>query len=697
MQTATNEFKNNIKNGCPLYGSCKIVLADGTVLTPSKDDFFMDSSGFRIVRSVSSSSSFDIGTVTAAELDLKLINYDGHLNDYDFENARIENVNVNMEKSDGTIESIPKGIFYVDTQDFNGGIVTLVAYDKLADMDKPYSGNKSGTVKALITAIADKYGIVLSNSDFNNNDFYVSIPSDDTFEYTDREILSYLCQVTCNYAYIDVKGYLVIAWYYDTETYNVIDAQSFKNPSTDLVRAGDFADMENKDIISAGLFTDINRLQLIDTVFSTSNIAVSDVLITGIKVIDNDGNEYSAGEEGYVLTIESNPFINSNNAQEIANRVWQVAEYTRFRPMTVSILPNPLLDVGDCVYILIKDNYYETVITNISFAIGQFTDLAIGAESPSKNASYNSKVSAVTKKAINQSANKVSALSSQFANLITQSLGMFEIHETQADGSIITYLANKPTLAESFGGTVWRMALDIFTVTTNYQGSETVWENGFDSEGNLKANVLEVIGIRFDWAKGGTLALGGINNTNGSMDIFDAEGNKIGTWNKDGIFAENANLTGTMNINGGHINIETSSDTEDKIVLKHTQNGFENGIFISPSQLKIQRKYRDTTNSATVYRTGQFFSELETDDKSISRKTSVSPGSIAVIDNVNGSYANMDYEGNINASNNCSIGGKFSSNGCPAAMSGNAHSITFTWDGAHLHCIVDTTDVGIII
>lgn len=666
MQTATNEFKNNIKNGCPLYGSCKIVLADGTVLTPSKDDFFMDSSGFRIVRSVSSSSSFDIGTVTAAELDLKLINYDGHLNDYDFENAKIESVNVNMEKSDGTIESIPKGVFYVDTQDFNGGIVTLVAYDKLADMDKPYSGNKSGTVKALITAIADKYGIVLSNSDFNNSDFVVAIPSDDTFEYTDREILSYLCQVTCNYAYIDVKGYLVIAWYDDTETYNVIDAQSFKNPSTDLVSAGDFADMENKDIISAGLFTDINKLQLIDTVFSTSNIAVSDVLITGIKVIDNDGNEYSAGEEGYVLTIESNPFINSNNAQEIANRVWQVAEYTKFRPMTVSILPNPLLDVGDCVYILIKDNYYETVITNISFAIGQFTDLTIGAESPSKNASYNSKVSAVTKKAINQSANKVSALSSQFANLITQSLGMFEIHETQADGSIITYLANKPTLAESFGGTVWRMALDIFTVTSNYQGEATVWESGFDSQGNLKANVLEVVGITADWIKAGTI-----------------EGNVI---------AKN------LDMQGGSINIETSSDTDDRIMLKRSSpEGFNRGISISPKQLVMETEaWRSTTTISLVWN-GTVTSQITSSDSSIERRSVFSWGNVAVTDELNNTGVEIDASGKISATGDISAGGLVYSGGNPVAMSGNGHRVTFSWDGAHLHCIVDDTDVGVII
>lgn len=559
MQAATNEFKENIKNGYPLYGSCKITLNDGTILTPEKSDFLMDKQGFRIIRSCSSASSFDIGTVSAAEFDLKLINYDGHLDNYDFEGAKIEKVNVNMIKSDGTVESIPKGIFYVETQDFNGGIVTLTAYDKLADMDKPYTGDRSGTVQELVTAIATKYSLVLRNNNFNNHDLEVSL-SNNTMEYADREILGYLAQITCNYAYIDVNGYLVLAWYGDTEQHTIVDAGNFKAPSKDIISAGDVKDMATKDIISAGLFNEINNLHLIDTVFSTSSVGISDVLITGITVTDNENNEYNAGSKGYILKIENNPFVNTNNGQNIADRVWNVAQLTRFRPMRVSILPNPLLDIGDCIYVQIKDNYYETVVTNIDFAIGSYTELNIGAESPSKNASYTSQISAAVKKAINQSANQTSALSSQFANLITQSLGMYEIHDTQADGSVITYLTSKPTLAESIGGTVWRMALNIFTVTNNYQGEATVWESGFDSQGNLKANVLEVIGISFDWAKGGKLQLGNKNNADGEMKVYDANGKLIGSWNNNGVYLY-GNLM-TTKLANGEIVIKGTDDTQ---------------------------------------------------------------------------------------------------------------------------------------
>ena len=552
MQTATNEFKKNLKNGYPMYGSCRITLSDGTELALEKDDFLMDANGFSINKSCSGLNFFDIGDVSASELSLRIINYNGRLDECDFEGAKIDKVFVNMEMSDGTVESIPKGTFYVDTQDFNGGIVTLKAYDKIADMDKPYTGSKSGTALSLVSTIADKYGIILKSSEFNNSDYNVEIPTDSTYEYTDREILSYISQITCNYAQIDENGYLVLKWYANTIDRNIIDANSFSKPSEDIVSAGDFSEMSEKDILSAGTFVDVNNMIYVDTVFSSRNIGIADVIITGIKVKDTDDNEYMAGEDGYVLTIYANPLVNSNNAQEIANRVWQVAQYTRFRPMSFDTIQNPLLEIGDCVYVLINGNYYETLITNLTFSIGKFTSITVGAESPGKNASYNAPISTYVKKAINQSANKVSALSSQFAGLITQSLGMYEIHETQADGSTITYLANKPTLAESIGGTVWRMALDIFTVTTNYQGSETVWENGFDSEGNLKANVLEVVGIKFDWAKGGVLELGGSGNVNGKLVVMDKSGNVISSISKDGVNIKSG-MAGSWVIEDGYL------------------------------------------------------------------------------------------------------------------------------------------------
>lgn len=47
-------------------------------------------------------------------------------------------------------------------------------------------------------------------------------------------------------------------------------------------------------------------------------------------------------------------------------------------------------------------------------------------------------------------------------------------------------------------------------------------------------------------ALGKLLRLGGANNTNGKLQIFDSQGNAIGTWGKNGINAGKGTFSGTM-------------------------------------------------------------------------------------------------------------------------------------------------------
>lgn len=93
------------------------------------------------------------------------------------------------------------------------------------------------------------------------------------------------------------------------------------------------------------------------------------------------------------------------------------------------------------------------------------------------------------------------------------------------------YLHNKPTLEESM--TIWKMTADAFAVSTD--GGKT-WNAGLDSEGNAVVNVLSAIGIQFDWARGGVLSLGGDNNINGQINIFDKNNVLCGRIDNDGIY-----------------------------------------------------------------------------------------------------------------------------------------------------------------
>ena len=134
----------------------------------------------------------------------------------------------------------------------------------------------------------------------------------------------------------------------------------------------------------------------------------------------------------------------------------------------------------------------------------------------------------------------------QMSQLAANTLGFHETKIIQDDGSVIVYRHDKPKLSES--KIVYKSGIDGFFVTKNYTGkdSTTVWKAGFDSNGNAALNILSVIGIHWDWAYGGTLSLGGAGNGNGVLKVFDAKGNVVGLWYKDGLIAKAGKFSGDI-------------------------------------------------------------------------------------------------------------------------------------------------------
>lgn len=160
--------------------------------------------------------------------------------------------------------------------------------------------------------------------------------------------------------------------------------------------------------------------------------------------------------------------------------------------------------------------------------------------------------------------------------LAANSMGLYRESETQSDGSVIYYMSNRPIVKNEDGtcefeldSVVYKMTADGFFVS---EDGGITYTSGFDAEGNAVVNVLSAIGITFDWARGGTLSLGGDNNINGSIVVYDSENNVIGKFNKNGLWASNGYFEGDIvsknaYITGGQININTSNETYDAIQL----------------------------------------------------------------------------------------------------------------------------------
>lgn len=547
MITASTELKNKIFTSTTLLANVTITLTDNTVIT--LDNSGIMSGGLTIKQSQSSNSRFEVGTVNASSLTLQLVNFDNRYETTDFTDAQIV-VRIGAELSE-TTEYVNKGVYFVDKQTFSGGVVTLVAYDKIADFDSDYSGNLTGAAYQLLYNIATKYAIGINYSKMNNPNTVITIPSSDDTTYTDREIVSYICQITGNNAFMNNVGQLVIKWY-DVDKIDNFSFIAAHQEDEDKILAGVFEDMEDVVVcIEAGEFEDIgsgvaSNPLIVTTIFGIPTIGREDVVITGAKFSTMDGTEVLSGTDDYCIEVKDNPLATGNESTYAALLAGVVVGNT-FRTVTLKTVKNPLIESGDVAIIQYKNRLYATIFTNVEFKIGSNLSLVCGAETPGYNTAVKSSEAAkVYKKSVQKTESLIStydATMQALTNLMAMSFGVYKIEETLSDGSKIFYMASKPTLAESYGSSVWKMTANTFTVTDDYQGDNTQWRAGVDSQGNFVVNILSAIGINFDWARGGTLSLGGYNNTNGVLNVYDENNTQIGYWNNTGIHLNKGSIS----------------------------------------------------------------------------------------------------------------------------------------------------------
>lgn len=78
------------------------------------------------------------------------------------------------------------------------------------------------------------------------------------------------------------------------------------------------------------------------------------------------------------------------------------------------------------------------------------------------------------------------------------------------------------------------------------EGNNGLMQIAMTMDGQIVADFIKTGTMYADRIKGGTLNLGGLNNVNGILQIKNANGEVIGSWDKNGISATNCDLSGRM-------------------------------------------------------------------------------------------------------------------------------------------------------
>lgn len=519
-------------SGRKFRAKARIELADETVLNITDEDIMQ--SGITIEDCVSASNSFEIGSAIINELNITLFNLDGRFNEYNFEKAII-NIQIGLELPDSTIEWIPKGYFTVDEAVFGSSTIAITALDNMSKFDKPYTISTLQYPATLFNILQDACnccGVLLNTQTFLNSNYIVdSRPSDE--KTTFREVVSWIAQLSGNFARVNYNGTLDLFWY---------EYSKFENPSE---------------------YALIERIK-------SCEIAIDNITVTGVQIIPTNENEnpYPSGQNGYVITIEDNPLAQSG-IEGLAYSIGQKLNGFTFRPFKAESLANPAVESGDVAVIKdTKGNIYQSFISSISYTFGSFETYSADTETPNKKEStrYSASAKAVQAAKV-ETERQISVYDlsvQQMSNLMSNAMGIYETAEKQDDGSFIYYAHDKPTLSES--QIIWRKTREAFAVS--YDSGQT-W-HGMTAEGNIVAQILTTIGINADWINTGTLRVGGNLNQSGKIELYDVSNTLICLIDKDGITIRcKDGRTITLNAEEGFVGYDTDSSkmywaTEDE-------------------------------------------------------------------------------------------------------------------------------------
>lgn len=576
MINASNAFKKKLEAGEPVRMVVDITFPDGTKKNINKD-IMNGGNGFS---DCAESSSFPIGATVCKTLTLSINNDQEQWKNYNFYGAKIhaylklqtshaapESVSTLLDESynpilnstgdpiiatqaatKDIIETIDKGVYTVTTPEQYSDIINVTALDDMYKANKTYtSGLKlPQSLSNLVRDACKTVGIGM-NLTMSHGDIIIrSIPDSMTF----RQLFGYAAMVESANARIDYSGNLqFVKWDFgkmESDNAATVDADGFihfgdANPSIDtdgfVSLPGWTINAEGFLALTSGPGSDVQRLM---AYANPPALSSDDIVITGIKVTNGQSNDdtdtdYSGmyGEEGYVLELE-NELIDTDQLQTVANIIGEQIVGARFRNLEGDLVYNPLVEFGDMVYTYDRlGNKYLTPLTDVSGNVGGLTTVKTQADDPIRGSSdfYRNSTKAIVaaRRMVQKETSAREEAIRRLAETLSSSSGLYMTQEPQQDGSIIYYMHNKPTIAES--NIIWKLTAEAFAVSID--GGKT-YPYGFAVTGELITRLLYAEGINADYINAGTLI------------VRDKSGNAIFEADMD---------TGSVTLNGSYVTI----------------------------------------------------------------------------------------------------------------------------------------------
>lgn len=508
MINVSDAFKQKIQGGKKVWQEVEITFPDGTVKTV-KDEIMGENCAFS---DCAESSSFPIGCVVCKSMTLELDNSQDQWKNYYFYQAKVH-AYLKMQIDADTIEAIDKGTYTITAPEQYGETLNFTALDDMYKVNATYTSKLvlPQTIISLVRDACDTLNIPFGGTMQHGNLIISEIPENMTF----RQLFGWAAMLETANARLDNKGYLhFIKWDFSNvqEDCNaVVDADG-----NVIFKGGASIDSEsfisptgNWTIDSDGFLTLIESAtdasEKLKDFFTSPTVSSDDIIITGIK-LKNRENEAMYGSIGYVLELE-NELVADSSLDTVAAQIGDSIIGAKFRSMSGELAYNPLIEFGDMTYTYDRKwNRYITPLTDVSCSVNGKTTVKTQADDPirgqSKFQSESTKAIVEARRLVKKEQSAREKAVKKLEETLKNSSGLYETSVAQEDGSTITYLHDKPTLAESKN--VIKFTAEAIGVSND--GGKT-YPYGFFLTGDLIAKILYAHGINADYIDTGALTV----------------------------------------------------------------------------------------------------------------------------------------------------------------------------------------------
>lgn len=541
MINVSDTFKQKLADGEPVWEVVDITFPDGRTKTVQNEIMSSNNS----FSDCAESSSFPIGCVVCKSMTLELDNTSDQWKNYNFYMAKVhaylkmqtsvaslaatdklldENYDPILDQSGGAIlatkaatedrvETIDKGIYTITTPEQYGEILSFTALDDMYKTNATYISHLvlPQSIETLVRDACETLGIPSEVSMAHGNLIVSEIPENMTF----RQLFGWAAMLETANARLDSRGYLrFIRWDFSNtqEDYNaVVDADgnvTFKGGAS-IDSESFISPTGNWTIDSDGFLTLIESAadtsEKLKDFFESPTVSSDDIVITGIK-LKNKENEAMYGSAGYVLELE-NDLVNDVDLDTVAAQIGDSIIGAKFRNMSGELAYNPLIEFGDMAYTYDRKwNRYITPLTDVSCFVNGKTTVKTQADDPirgmSKFQSESTKAIVEARRLVKKEKTAREKAVEKLEETLKNSSGLYETSVAQEDGSTITYLHDKPTLAESKN--VIKFTAEAIGVSND--GGKT-YPYGFFLTGDLIAKILYAHGINADYIDTGALTV----------------------------------------------------------------------------------------------------------------------------------------------------------------------------------------------